>query len=313
MAGYTQLTGREIAGLVAEYPVGSVLEHAPLAGGFANSSYLLRTGSGRYVLTVCDEKGAEEIQGLAALLEHLRRASFPTTRLVVTSRDKAWVRWDDRTVLLKEYVEGAPCRELGRDMLLQVGALMARLHQVPAPEHLPREFPYGILSFDDVLDAEVSPAYRSWLEEKRERIASGLEGDLPRALVHGDMFWDNMVFQNGELAAIIDFEEACHYHRAFDLGMCIVGTCAEGRRLSLQKASWLVSGYESVVRLESEERTALKLLAEYGAVATSFWRFRQYNLRAPCWADADRHLEMTELADWIAAVDGEELRAELFG
>jgi len=131
-------------------------------------------------------------------------------------------------------------------------------------------------------------------------------------LIHGDVFFDNLIVQGDQLMAIIDFEEACHYYRSFDLGMVIVGACRNRQCISFQKVRKFLRGYQNEMTLESVERESLKAFAVYAAVATSFWRFRQYHLLRPDPRLYDEHVEMQTLADTI--FDYPELSfTELFG
>ena len=62
-----------------------------------------------------------------------------------------------------------------------------------------------------------------------------LSPELSQGLIHGDLFFDNVLVKENELRAIIDFEESCHYYKAFDLGMGILGLCTEKRTVALDK------------------------------------------------------------------------------
>ena len=90
--------------------------------------------------------------------------------------------------------------------------------------------------------------------------------NLPMTLIHGDVFFDNLIVQGERLVAIIDFEEACHYYRSFDLGMAIVGTCRNRQGISFQKVRKFLHGYQNNMSLESAERESLKTFVVYAAV-----------------------------------------------
>ena len=120
------------------------------------------------------------------------------------------------------------------------------------------------------------------------------------ALIHGDVFFDNVIVKGDQLMAIIEFEEACHYYRGFDLGMVIVGACRDSQGICFERAGRFIRGYQKMATLESIEREALKAFAVYAAVATSFWRFRQYHLRRPEPRLYEKHVEMQILADTIS-------------
>jgi homoserine kinase type II len=69
--------------------------------------------------------------------------------------------------------------------------------------------------------------------------------------IHGDVFFDNLIVQGDRLMAIIDFEEACHYYRGFDVGMVIVDTCRDRQGISFEKAGRFIRGYQNDMTLQS--------------------------------------------------------------
>jgi homoserine kinase type II len=131
---------------------------------------------------------------------------------------------------------------------------MARLHAIPAPSYLPQSFPYGRSHFAEVTDSTLRHAYVDWLSEKTSYLHKSIPQHLPMALIHGDVFFDNVIVKGDQLMAIIDFEEACHYYRGFDLGMAIVGACRDRQGISFEQAGWLILGYQKKTTLQSIEQ-----------------------------------------------------------
>ena len=207
--------------------------------------------------------------------------------------------------------------ELDLNMLDQLGRTIAQLHEQPAPECLPKTFPYGMVYFPEAISDSPVPEYSDWLKEKLSYLSEKIPPGLPTGLIHGDVFNDNVLFaphanDSYHLAAIIDFEEACDYYQIFDIGMAIVGTCLHQGRLSLIKAKSLVGGYQSKRQLEAPEKESLQLVAEYAAAATSFWRFRQHHILKPDGNKANDYLEMKLLADQLHSIPEEQFRQALF-
>ena len=189
---------------------------------------------------------------------------------------------------------------------------MARLHEIPPFPGLPERFSYGLECFDELAGLPSVAAYHQWLSTCAARVEEARSEPLPRGFVHGDLFYDNMVFSGGRLAALLDFEEACHYYRIFDLGITAVGCCSPGGSLSLAMTADLLRGYESIRRLEAGERGSLQLHIEYGAAATSFWRYRQYNLRNPDPQMKDHYLAMVNVGRQVEAIDKALFSASIF-
>jgi homoserine kinase type II len=219
---------------------------------------------------------------------------------------------DEKPVMLKRYVDGDIADTLAANLLVQLGEEMARLHKIPAPSYLPQSFPYGRSYFHEVIDSKLDHAYIDWLSEKNSYLQKRIPQNLPMALIHGDVFADNLIVQGDRLIAIIDFEEACRYYRSFDLGMVIVGACRNRQGISFQKVRRFLHGYQNDMTLQLVERECLKAFAVYAAVATSFWRFRQYHLRRPDPRLHDKHVEMQTLADTISEYPASSF-AELYG
>lgn len=312
MAHYTVLDREKIESILAHYPVGGLVAFDPLDGGLANSSVRVETASGTYVLSVCDEKDMDEIFRLCAVLQCLADHDFPTTRVVAANGGALYIEYQGKPVYLKHFIAGQVIAALDKRQLFQVGSALARLHQIPPPTELSERFSYGIECFDELSHVASAASYHGWLSSCGARIKAACTGALPRGFVHGDLFFDNMLFEGGTLTALLDFEEACHYYRVFDIGMAAVGCCAPEGRFSLELTAALVNGYQSVRQLEQAEREVLQLQVEYGAAATSFWRYRQYNVRNPDREMMNHYKVMQDLAMQVQAVDPDVFLGTLF-
>ena len=289
MALYARLDKTAVEGLARRFGIGDITAFSVMDGGRENTNYCVETNSGKYVLTLWDQKSLKDATNLASLLVYLTDHGIRTSTVVVPPKEPVVVLHDEKPVMLKRYVEGDVTADLAGSILTQLGEEMARLHEIPAPSYLPKAFPYGR-----------SHNYMEWLSEKHRYLQNRIPQHLPMALIHGDVFFDNMIVQDDQLMAIIDFEEACHYYRGFDLGMAVVGACRDSQGISFEKAGRFIRAYQNKTTLQLVEREFLKAFTVYAAVATSFWRFRQYHLRRPEPQLHNRHVEMQNLADAIS-------------
>ena len=300
MALYAQLDRSAVEGLARRFGIGDITAFTVMDGGRENTSYCVETSSARYVLTLWDQKSLQQATNLATLLVYLADRGIRTSRVVVPPNEPIVVLHDEKPVMLKRYVDGDITANLTGNLLVQLGEEMARLHEIPAPSYLPQSFPYGRSHFPEVTNSNLGHPFIDWLSEKMSYLQKRIPQHLPMALIHGDVFFDNVIVQDDQLMAIIDFEEACHYYRGFDLGMVIVGACRDRKGISFEKAGQFIRGYQKETTLQSIERETLKTFAVYAAVATSFWRFRQYHLLRPEPQFYDQHVEMQNFADTIS-------------
>lgn len=290
----------DVQRIVHDYDL-TVVDFEPIEGGVANSSYLLRTRHDHYVLTIFEQTWPSVIR-LGRLLLLLAEHEFPTSHLILPTRGGLATMHEGKPVLLKTYIPGQVCQDLDETMLSQVGVAMSRLHQVPVPDFLPDGHQYNRKTLPNVIGRNVDPEYESWLAERRAYFEQRILPGLPRGVIHGDAFWDNVLFEGQRLSAIIDFEAACFYYKVFDLGMGIVGLCTKETAVALDKARALVTGYQQARMLEEREKKTLQLFVEYAAVTTSSWRFWKYHIDTPIAAKADKHWQMVHLAKEVNAI-----------
>ena len=299
MADYTRLTSAAAIKLLSNYNLGKLDRMDPLDGGQANSSFKFTTENGAFVLSVCDEKNRKEIDCLTRVLAYLETKAFPTTRPVRTRTGGYFITHGSKPVYVKEFIPGKVIRRLTPDMVCQVGTAVADLHDLPVLKEMPRHFPYGIEAFSEFLKGDLEHPYVAWLGQKREFLEQALDPAMEKGFIHGDIFWDNLLFSHDRLVAILDFEEACCYYKLYDLGMCAVGCCSRNGSFDLQRVTSLITGYQQRRPLSKREKPQLKVFMEYAAVAASFWRFCQYNIKYPLPEKADTYKELSSLADQI--------------
>ncbi len=294
MAQYTHIQEHEIKSITRRYGL-ELISFGPIEEGSGNSSYLVQTFQGKYILTIF-EIGLARVQNLCRLLLWLEEYDFPTTRLQAAVSGKRITQYAAKPVIVKPYISGQVIKDLDEDMIRQIGAAMAGLSMIPAPGYLPDSHAYGLQTFPDIIGHKIDPEYETWLANRHATIKQNIPEELPHGMIHGDIFFDNVLFEGKELKAIIDFEEACNYHKVFDLGMGIVGLCVDETKIVFPKVKALVKGYQQIRELEKCEVETLQLFVEYAATATSSWRFWKYNLDTLIPEKSDSHRKMVEIA-----------------
>lgn len=310
MATYTQLSAAEVASLMANFQVPAIDDTRALVGGRANSSFLVTAGRARYVLTVCDDKGPDEVASLVAVIDHLAGLPCCDTRVLRTATGAASVSRAGRPVIAKTYVEGTVSARLDAEQLDRLGRGLAALHAAPLLAGLPRDLGFGLASFDAVITWPGSGSFGTWLAGVRDRLQGCVAPDLPRGLIHGDLYADNVIWREGA-PTFIDFEEATDFYFAFDLGMALVGTAFTDGLVSLPRGRLLLDGYQAGRRLDAAEAAALQDFTAYAAAATACWRFKQYNIRLPGSSEATSYQQLQPLVDEILALPAADFCAGL--
>src|SRR5450432_616028 len=143
-----------------------------------------------------------------------------------------------------------------------VGQALARVHVAGGAEaREPSRFRYEglcarldrVARSGDARFAPAVPALRDALASAHESRPAG----LPRGLIHGDLFRDNVLWSgDGTLVALLDFESASDGTFAYDLMVTVLAWCV-GDDLDVERARAMREGYEQVRKLDDRERDAL--------------------------------------------------------
>ncbi|NRA14885.1 MAG: phosphotransferase [Oceanospirillaceae bacterium] len=299
----SNLNAAQVAAVLAPYGIANIDSFKLLSGGSENSNYQVKTPSGDYVLTVCEQKSLQKSQELVFLLDYLQANNFASSKALKTSDGQSISLWKNKAVILKEFIEGDILDDFADPLLHYLGVEVAKLHSLPAPDYLPRELSYGMQRFDEVKLYAPDSAFYAWLLQTRNYIQGYINADLPKALIHSDIFTNNIIVsENAQRATIMDFEEASYYYRVFDIGMMMVGCCCSAESFSLSKATSLLKGYRATIELKSSEVKALQAFTAYGAAATAFWRHQNFNHLNPDPRMKDHYLAMQQLADQVMAI-----------
>ena len=306
MAQYTKLTSEEIHQLAQQYNL-TINDYAALEGGAANTSFLLNTTTGQFILTVIDDEPYSDAIIIADILIHLEQHNFPTSRLVVTTNGKKVTNYKEKSVLLKRYIPGETIFQISDAGLFTLGKVLAQLHAIPSPDFVRHELSYGQTFFAKAYGLGFDPAFEEWLARMQADFLDQHSEGLPRSLIHADVFWDNIIYLDGEFQALIDFESVSYYYSVFDVAISISGTCVEADgTLNIKKASQVVAGYQQTRPLTPGEKNALQLFTIYSVVTISYWRYIKYNVNNPTEGKKFLHREKMALANHIQAIPATE-------
>ncbi len=300
MEHYTRLDKKEIETILARFDIRPIVSFEVLSGGSENTNYLINSKNGKYVLCICEQKTVERSKELTALLEHLEKNHFNTSKTVRTRDNDPITIWNGKPIMVKEFIEGNINKELAPHLLELIGQELGKLHQIEAPDYLPIQLSYGKEQFSNVKKYAANSEFDIWLTDILEYMHPFFDLNLPKSLIHADLFWDNVIITTNERSAIImDFEEAAYYYRVFDIGMAIIGICAEGETVNLVKAKHLLTGYRSEISLSEEELKSLKAFTIYAGASMTFWRHQNFNHVKPDPQKFGHYLGLKVLVDFM--------------
>ena len=135
------------------------------------------------------------------------------------------------------------------------------------------------------------------LEEETHLLKQRIPMGLPCGIIHGDLYPDNVIGREGEVLALLDFEDICIESFAMDLVTTYVGFGWKDGLPIPELWDALLAGYESVRPLTEVERAALPDLHRFAVLAVAAWRYWQFVIHVPGTEHTNRYVEMAERLD----------------
>ena len=300
----TELNEIEIREILAKFDIHNISSFELLSGGSENTNYLVKSENGKYVLCIFEQKTEKNAKDLAYLLKHLEINNFNTSKLMYNSDSESVIIWKDKPIIIKTFIEGKIRNDLSPHLLKLIGKELAKLHQINAPEYISDQLNYGKEQFVNVKKYSANSEFDIWLKNILEYIDPYLKLNLPKSIIHSDVFWDNVIIgENDNSVTIIDFEESVNYYRLFDVGMTIIGICGEEKFINMEKVKHLLEGYQSEVQLLEDEINSLKAFTIYAGASMTFWRHQNFNYVKPNSEMSNHYMKLKVLVDDMVKQD----------
>jgi homoserine kinase type II len=286
MAAYTHLTKKDANSLALEYGLPKVLSVRAVLEGSVNTHHLLETVRGKFIVKIDEVKSEIEVKRELDLLLFLRKHGFPCPIPLADRRGRHCRDWTGKQLSLYRYVDGHTVdpEDLTPMQLENVGRVLADLHLIT------KAYKKGVdsrFSFERVADIYAGvrgrlPHYLKkivrTLDEEIEYLQNYLEAKLPKGIIHGDLFADNVMFKGEKVVAVLDFEAAGRGKFIFDLATAVNSICFEDGRYALKRFESLISGYETLRTLSLAEWDAFPNELRFSAFRFTVTRLRDFFL-----------------------------------
>jgi homoserine kinase type II len=289
MALLTPLDLLEARRIGAEFGL-QVVAVADFDGGSVNSNFALSSAdSRRWFLRIYEEQDHAGARREVRLLHRLDAAGVPTTApLSRLDGEGALSEHVGKPVAILPWIDGRWLRqrEVTTEHCQQVGAALACVHL--ASPHLPA-MGEGRFRVEDIRQrlsfirhrgrAELVEA-AALLRQLLDRWESERRPALAQGLIHGDLFRDNILWKDGQIAALIDFESAAQGPFAYDLMVTLLAWCFTDR-FELPLVAALLAGYRNVRPQPESERSALRAEGAIACIRFATTRITDFSMRCP--------------------------------
>lgn len=266
--------------LVADYYLGELVSFQGISGGVENTNYFLTTTTGRYVLTLFEEFEYEEVPYFLDVVAHLKHKGFNVPAALIDCHGERLRIVKDRPAIIVDCFPGGLLDGTTIESCEIMGTALAKLHIAGMDFSDHRESHRGIQWWQETskkLAPELESHQAHLLLEQVAEFDAFIEQhdhEIPKGTVHGDLFYNNTLFEGEQLSAIIDFYNACYSWLMYDLAIVVNDWCSdiETGELDMEKYHALVNAYIHERQPNAAEINAWPYMQKVAAMR--FWLSR---------------------------------------
>ena len=283
MSVFTTVTLEQLSAWLKNYSLGTLTGLRGIAAGIENTNYFMDTTHGSYVLTLFEKLRAEELLFYLNLMSHLASHGIPCPDPIANLQNSFLSELNGKPACIVTCLQGEDLETPACENCAEVGELLADMHLAGQTYPVSMENPRGTrwwAATAPQLMPFLSPVEAELLKEELRFQSLYRYQDLPRGVIHADMFRDNVLFHNDAISGVIDFYFACNDVLLYDVAIAVNDWCVTASYdLDAGRTRALLSAYHASRPFTENERESWPVMLRAGALR--FWVSRLYDFHLP--------------------------------
>jgi len=280
MSVFTPVSDDEARALLARYTLGELESLEGIAQGIENTNYFLDTTTGRYVLTLFEKIPHQDLPFYVGLMHHLAERELHCPAPMALQDGSYLTELNGKPAVIVTRLPGVPQLSPTPEMCRGAGRILADIHEAGL------EYDAGLAnwrgqawreSFAQRVRPKLSADEAALIESENRYQALHDDTVLPKGVIHGDFFRDNVLWDEEGEGGVIDFYFACDDALLYDLAIAANDWCADpSAALDPERTHALLEGYDAHRPLTDLERELWPVMLRRAALRTWLGRL-EYN------------------------------------
>ena len=277
MAVYTKLNKENIEEILAGYTIGWLKEFKGIEDGIENTNYFILADNKKYILTIYEKRvKAQDLPFFSDLMTGLHKEKFKCPVPIKNKNSKTISSYKNKNLMIVSFLDGGAKNILSPSNCKSLGQEVARMHLITKNFKIQRQNDLSIGSwrkiFEQVKDKciNIHKDLPKLIESNLIDVEKNWPKDLPKGIIHADLFSDNIFFKDDKFNGIIDFYFSCNDFYAFEIAICFNALCFDGSKDNLSfnvtKAKNFMRGYSQLRKLNDNEKKNIKVLSQGSAL-----------------------------------------------
>lgn len=293
MSVYTTVTRDQLEIFLGHYHLGNLVTFQGISAGIENTNYFVTTTVGEFVLTLFEQYSYDEMPFFLELMGYVAEHEIPSAHPIADRGGNYLRLFNGKPTALVKRLRGRGVEMPSLAQCQVIGCALGYMHTIsldfPYRRHNARGPHWWQVTAKRVLPC-LNPSDAKLLQAELDFQSHYRDLDLPRGIIHADLFRDNALFEGDKLCGIIDFYYACHDVFLYDVAVTVNDWCSgPSGEFEEQRLHAVLDGY-----CQQREFTLLEYQiwpVMLRAAALRFWLSRLQDLHFP------RPGEMTHLKE----------------
>ena len=287
MAVYTKINKKDISYINKKFDIEKFISFHGIKQGIENTNYLLKSKKHKFILTIFEKRVADkELPFFMQLMEILNQYKINCPKPIKNNKGKYLIKLKNKKACIVTFLEGKDKKNLNIKNCFEIGKIIARMHSITKSIKLYRKNSMGISNLNPLLKlikfkSKKFNHLEKFLKNNLNNIKKKWPKNLPKGVIHGDLFIDNIFFKNNKLSGIIDFYFAANDYFMYELAICINALCFDKKKSKFKidklKIKNLIRGYESIKKISLKEKKSLNILCRGAAMRYLLTRLYDYS------------------------------------
>tara|TARA_B100001287_G_scaffold232582_1_gene203696 strand:- start:378 stop:1352 length:975 start_codon:yes stop_codon:yes gene_type:complete len=287
MAVFTRINNRDILNIENQFNIGKIQRYKGIKKGIENTNYFITIKNKKYILTIFEKRvNSRDLPYFMNLMSRLSKLKVKCPNPVKSKKGKFIFKIKNKNACIVSFLIGKDKKELNYKDCYMVGKNVAKLHLASKKIKLYRRNSLSISSWSNLLSKisikidKLSKNLKSVMKNELIQIKKAWPKNMPKGIIHSDLFVDNIIFHKKKFHGFIDFYFSCNDYLSYELATCINALCFEKKGskyiLNKKKSSNLIRGYESIRKLKNIERKNFNTMCRGSALRYLLTRAYDY-------------------------------------
>ena len=238
MAVFTKINKKDIFNIQNFFNIGKIISYRGIKEGIENTNYLISTRRQKFILTIFEKRvKKEDLPFFMKLMDKLSNLKIKCPSPLKSKKGNYLFNLKSKKACLVSFLKGKDKKKLKKKDLYVIGKNIGKMHKASRKIRLYRKNTFSPLKLKNLLDSinknKINKLSKNLVSEMKNtfmEIKQGWPKTLPKNIIHGDLFIDNIFFHKGKFLGFIDFYFSSNDFEAYELATCINALCFNKRK-----------------------------------------------------------------------------------